>query len=428
MGHPKVIELIDKLKDELGLHKNRPQENSLECIDYYFELIVGYYERVLKAKEEGKYLAGHTVICPIEIFYALDIVPFHIEAFALFHNFFGDVQEYLTLAAEFGFPPEICSAHRVTDAMAIARAFPKPDFFVFSSQACDNTPKSGEGMAELYDESPGYFLDRPCGYSERHIAYYTEELEGLVSFLEEQTGNKMDFDRLQEVVDLSYRLTELYAEINELRNAVPEPLPSEGLFAALAVFWLLAGTPEAVTFFERLRDELAERVSKGIGAVPQEKFRILYTFVLPFFDMGLMDWMEKEHRASIVMWPLESWRGKGEWLVDRDKPLENIARKAFFHPGTYQHYGRIDDYVEDINRCAREYKANAALFFAHIGCRHGCATQRIAKDEMAKLGIPMATIDCDLVDKSFTTTEEVREKLDSFFEILAEKIKTKVSD
>src|SRR3990167_4993486 len=348
MGHPKVIELIDKLKDELGLHKNRPQENSLECIDYYFELIVGYYERVLKAKEEGKYVAGHTVICPIEIFYALDIVPFHIEAFALFHNFFGDVQEYLNLAAEFGFPPEICSAHRVTDAMAIARAFPKPDFFVFSSQACDNTPKSGEGMAELYDESPGYFLDRPCGYSERHIAYYTEEL--------------------------------------------------------------------------------AERVSKGIGAVPQEKFRILYTFVLPFFDMGLMDWMEKEHRASIVMWPLESWRGKGEWLVDRDKPLENIARKAFFHPGTYQHYGRIDDYVEDINRCAREYKANAALFFAHIGCRHGCATQRIAKDEMAKLGIPMATIDCDLVDKSFTTTEEVREKLDSFFEILAEKIKTKVSD
>lgn len=37
MGHPKVIELIDKLKEQLKLHKNRPEENSLEWTSFIFD-------------------------------------------------------------------------------------------------------------------------------------------------------------------------------------------------------------------------------------------------------------------------------------------------------------------------------------------------------------------------------------------------------
>jgi benzoyl-CoA reductase/2-hydroxyglutaryl-CoA dehydratase subunit BcrC/BadD/HgdB len=229
----------------------------------------------------------------------------------------------------------------------------------------------------------------------------------------------MDYDRLKEVLDRSYRITEIYLEINELRKAVPEPFPCEGIFAQMAVFWLLAGTPEAVTFFELLLDEIKQRVKNKVGVVPQERFRLILPFVIPFWDM--VDYIQEEHGAVIAMEMLNTWGGEGKWLLDRDKPLENLARKTFFHPACYQLHGPMEPYVQDMVQIARDYQVDGAINFAHIGCRQACGCIRALKDELQdELGMSMAVIDCDLVDKSFTSREEVCEKLDGFFEILAE--------
>jgi benzoyl-CoA reductase/2-hydroxyglutaryl-CoA dehydratase subunit BcrC/BadD/HgdB len=276
-------------------------------------------------------------------------------------------------------------------------------------------------MAEMYG-SPGYLLDRPYLYDERGLAYYTEEYEGLIEFLEEHTGHKMDYDRLKEAIARSYRVTELCLEINEFRKAVPEPFPTEGLFAQIAVLWLLAGTSEAVTFYEQMRDEVKERVDKGIGVIPKERFRLFFPFVLPFWDMSILDWMQEEHGAIITIDLINIWGSDPYWLKDPDKPVENLARKTFAHPACYQLHGPMEFFLESMVKSAEEYRVDGAVFFAHIGCRQACGCIRALKDELQdRLDLPVAVIDCDLVDKSFTSAEEVRGKLEEFFEMMEEK-------
>lgn len=419
MRNAKVQELIDLLHN--AKERTVREGSALQCTIPYLEYIKAYFERVQTAKEEGKYVAGYTVFCPVEIFYAMDIVPLFIEGYLLYHNFFTDLGDYLELAAQFGFPPEICSAHRVTDAMVLADGFPRPDFFVFSSQACDNTPKSGEGMAELYD-TPCYFLDRPYEYNEQSVNYYAEELKGLIEFLEDHTRRKMDYDRLKEVLELSYKVNQMHVQISEMRKSIPEPVPSEGIFAAMAVGWLLGGTQEAVEYYELLYNEVRERVAQRIAVVPDEKYRIMFPFIIPFWDTSLMDWMEQEHGAVVVIDMLNVWLEDGKWLVDPDNPLENLSRKTFIHPGVCLLHGPMDVWLDNVVKAARDYHADGAIFFSHIGCRQACGGIRAVKDILQeKFSIPLAVIDCDIVDKSFTSTEEVKEKLDSFFEILAEK-------
>lgn len=413
----KVEELIDNLGNE---KQRRIREGSalLSTIPY-LQSIQEYFQQVLTAKEEGKFLVGHTVFCPQEIFYALDIVPLFIEGYLLYNNFFVDLGNYLELAAQAGFPPEICSAHRVTDAMVLSEGFPRPDFFVFSSQACDNTPKSGEGMAELF-RSPCYFLDRPYEYTDRSISYYTEELKGLIEFLEEQTQRKMNYDRLKEVIERSYRVNQSHVEINRLRRNVPSPIPSEGIFSALAVGWLMGGTPEAEAYYQQLLAEVKERAAQKIGVVEKERYRIMYPFIIPFWDTSLMDWMEQEYGAVVVLDMLNTWIEEGKWVRDPDRPLENLARKAFIHPATCLLHGPMEPWLNVMVENAREYQVDGAIFFSHIGCRQACGGIRSIKDELQNLDIPMAVIDCDIVDKSFVSREEVIEKLDSFFERLEE--------
>lgn len=45
--------------------------------------MIQYYEKANRAQQEGRFLVGHCVLMPIEVFYALTLVPFHQEGFSL---------------------------------------------------------------------------------------------------------------------------------------------------------------------------------------------------------------------------------------------------------------------------------------------------------------------------------------------------------
>jgi benzoyl-CoA reductase/2-hydroxyglutaryl-CoA dehydratase subunit BcrC/BadD/HgdB len=275
-------------------------------------------------------------------------------------------------------------------------------------------------MAELQGV-PYYLMDRPYDLTKENFDYYVGEIKDLIEYLEEQFDRKLDYDRLKEGVMKSYRVTELCMEINELRKAIPEPLSCEGIFAQTAVSWMLSGTDEAVTFYENMVKELREKVKNKVGAVPDERFRLLFSFLIPFWDMSIMDWMQEKHGAVVVMDLLNVWGGDSQWIIDPDKPIENLAMKTFLHPAGCLLHGPVEPYKEAVVRCAKEYSADGAIFFSHIGCRQACACMRTIKDVLQEqVGIPMVNVDCDIVDKTFTTREEQLEALESFFERLEE--------
>ena len=85
-------------------------------------------------------------------------------------------------------------------------------------------------------------------------------------------------------------------------------------------------------------------------------------------------------------------------------------------------YGPLDEPVlKDIIDCAEQYKVDGAVYWAFIGCRHTCATIRIFKDILTEIDVPMVTIDCDLVDPTINSEEEIRGKLEQFFELLEDR-------
>ncbi len=45
----------------------------------YYSLLAGCFRKVQKAREEGKFVVGHTIFVPTELLYAMDIVPMYLE-------------------------------------------------------------------------------------------------------------------------------------------------------------------------------------------------------------------------------------------------------------------------------------------------------------------------------------------------------------
>jgi benzoyl-CoA reductase/2-hydroxyglutaryl-CoA dehydratase subunit BcrC/BadD/HgdB len=167
---------------------------------------------------------------------------------------------------------------------------------------CDGSYKSGDLLRHLYG-IPGFVLDRPYRYDESDARYYAQELEELVGFLEGVTGRKLDWDRLARSMECSRRMTELHQEIYRLRRSVPCPAPNRLGTQLMFLGWLYMGTPQGVEFFETVLAELQERVDRGQGYVPQERFRLLNIFPPPGHKMKLLDWMEREHGAVVAADP-----------------------------------------------------------------------------------------------------------------------------
>jgi len=400
------------------MNRSRPEARGSQTL--YFNLLAEYYTRVSNAHRDGKLLAAHTVFFPTEILYAMDIVPMHTEMTTWLHALFLREQaELLAKGAELGLAPEICSPHRGVAGIFAMDAIPHPDVILWSNLICDNTAKAGELMMEL-SNSPGFFLDNPFQDSPGEMDYLVGELEEMVHFLEEKSGRKMDWNKLSEMIEHTDREIELYREISELRKAVPSPMSIVGYLELLSADYMFPGQPEALQYLTLLRDELKETIQEGKGAVSQERFRLMTLFVPPMYMISSLGNLFEEKGAVSVVEPMFTRWSEGK--LDPDRPLESVAKKSFLIPERRSMYGPLSQQaLQDITDSAEQYKIDGAIYWAFMGCRHTCATIKVMKDLLNEIDIPMLTIDCDIVDPTITSEEEVRDKLEQFFEMLEDR-------
>lgn len=203
----------------------------------------------VQAKEEGKPIAYSFICCCYdEILRAMDIVPVWTENYAGICGAKRDAQRFLERAEAENFSRSLCTyalcglgfdAWR-EELGEMPPESPwggqvKPDMMLGSGQMlCDPRNKWYQAAQHYMPDVPVYEVGLPWppyeddyDYREvqdHYIKYMVEQLRGLVEFLERQTGRKMDWDRLSELVDLADRTWNLIWEAYELRRAVPTPM------------------------------------------------------------------------------------------------------------------------------------------------------------------------------------------------------------
>ncbi len=413
----KLNSIIRACRIIVKMNQANPEMRKSEAM--YYQMLANYYTRLLNASKDGDFVAAHTVFFPAEILYAMDIVPMHTETTTwMIALFTGDSADMLAAGAELGLASEICSPHRGLAGAFAMGALPRPDAMLWSNLVCDNTAKSGELLMEI-NNCPGFFIDHPFQNSEDEEKYLVGELNDMVHFLEEKSGRKMNWDQLAGIVAQMDRQIKLLREISELRKAVPTPFNPQGFLQLLTVDYLFPGLPEATVYLETLRDELAEKVKSGKGAVSPERFRLMSLFIPPMYLIGFLEKISQEYGAVSVTEPFFTYWGDGE--LDPAKPLESVAKKSYMIP-EMRMYGPLDERaLEGITDCAEQYKVDGAIYYADVGCRHTCATIKLFKDVLNRQDVPVLTLDCDVVDPTITSEEDVREKLEQFFELLEDR-------
>jgi len=409
--------------------------------------------RAQQAKAEGKPVAYTFIVCVYdEIIRAMDIVPMWTENYAGICAAKRDAQRFLEKAEAENFSRSLCTYALCGLGFDIWRGelgeMPpdapwggqvKPDMMLGSGQmVCDPRNKWYQAAQHYMPDVPVYEVELPwppyeADYDYRevqdyYIKYIVEQLRGLVRFLEKQTGKKMDWDRLSELVDITDRTWNIIWEAYELRKAIPCPMDTGDAMNTMVPMAFMMGTQEAFDFYKDLYDELQRKIANREGVVSEEKYRLLWGGGLPaWFALADFNYFNSKGAVFPVETTYRSVEAIYNFDVDLTKfsdPLEHMAwrwlkywtywyDKARQRPGSHPDVERLIQYIED-------YKIDGVVIHEAFSCRtwHPGLIWQLNLLKKVYRDIPSLILESDIVDISSYSEADTRARIDAFIETL----------
>jgi benzoyl-CoA reductase/2-hydroxyglutaryl-CoA dehydratase subunit BcrC/BadD/HgdB len=386
------------------------------------EMMTAYFEEVTEARAKGEPLAWTNFGVPSELFWAMDIVPVIIDVVTGLVAPTEDAARYIDLAEE-KIPDHLCSNNKVLLGAMLSGEITPPDFIVHPAAPCDSNLATYPVMAEVFGSS-FFCIDMPYLKNEKATRYIAGELKRLVSLVEEKTGRKLDLDRLRQAMVHSNAAHEHYLELSKLRETVPCPCMGLDTLAEYPAVLSLAGRPELVDYLADRREKTGKKVDRGEGTLPpgEEKYRLVWIYGAPAFDLFTFMWLEQEHGAvsvanmnsNFVMKPVED-------ISSLDSILLGLAEKVTLMPMTRECSGPWENYLDATLDLCRRFKADAAVFAGHVACKANWAITKLVKDRIRdELGIPTLVLEVDLFDERLLSSEQIQARFDEFFAAVME--------
>lgn len=379
-----------------------------------------YLQRRLLA--QFRPLAYVTSGAPVEVLEAMGILTLYPENYGALCGARKIAVDLCQVAEANSYPADLCSYARshigavLQPRIAPLNGLPRPDLLVCCNNICGTVLKWYEALAELY-HVPLFVVDVPFQRTtpaEPHIiAYVADQLRELAAWLEAHTGRRLRPDRFRATLALSQRAIVLWQEILGLGRYRPSPVNAPDLFIAMAPIVALRGTRQATYAYRRLRAELDQRVARGIGAVPGERYRLLwdniaiwyrlYRFFHPFMDAG----------ACFVADTYTS-----AWTVTPDPDAEPFASLARAYTGVFINVD-LPTRLRAIADLARRFQVDGIVMHANRSCKPFSIAQNDVRDRLRdELGLPVLILEADMCDARLYNEGAVQERVAAFLEML----------
>jgi benzoyl-CoA reductase subunit B len=259
--------------------------------------------------------------------------------------------------------------------------------------------------------------------------YVVKQLkETVIPALEKVSGVKFDIDRLRQYMRESAKAEEDLVAV--LQSAKNRPSPIDGYFGGVyyigPIFTAFRGTPDASKFYGMLRSEIEQRVRDGKGPITpdgemtSERYRLVvegppnWTSFRDFWKMFYED------GAVVVTSTYAKVGGLYDFGFrhDPDRPLESLAEYCM---GCYTNLN-LPQRIDMICKYIEEYQADGLLINSIKSCNSFSAGQLLILREVEKrTGKPAAFIETDLVDPRYFSAANVKNRLESYFQMIEQK-------
>ena len=404
------------------------------------QMMATHFDRLTSAKENGAKVASTFVPGNLnELLMCFDLVNNLPEVNAIQSGLRRKSGSYVMEAEKMGHSEDVCTYVKSDIGMMAkgnigpnGKELPAPDVLMLSYTGCFTFMKWFELLREEY-KCETIFLQTPYvadgEITPNMIQYMVKQFkEDVIPKLERVSGVKFDIDRLCEYLAKSAKAEDDLVHVLQSGKHVRSPIDAYfgGIYYIGPIFGAFRGTDDAIDYYKYLRAEVDARVKAGLGPVTpdgpmgEEKYRLVdegppnYTNFRQFWKMFY------DEGATVVASSYTKVGGTYDYGFRHDpsKPLESLAEYCL---GVYTNRSlpmRIDMLVDYIN----EYQADGLLVNSIKSCNSFSAGQLLMMREVEKrTGKPAAFVETDLVDPRYFSAANVKNRLESYFQMIEQK-------
>jgi benzoyl-CoA reductase/2-hydroxyglutaryl-CoA dehydratase subunit BcrC/BadD/HgdB len=384
---------------------------------WMFNVQKTYWDEVRDAHKNGKKVIFFGGPAPIELIYAFDAVPFFLDMMPTRIASKVDLTAVYVDEAEKYVPPTVCGLDKVELGVALKGHYGvEPDGFVYCTVPCDSARVCHPAIDKILGV-PSFRLDVPFRRDKRGYTYLATQYKDFIAYMEELTGNKMDWDKYAEIAKVSNEANEYMEKIADLRKLKPCPLPGR-LLVLNELAGCMSGHPAMAEYMKTQYKIGKSLADKGIGAVKEEKHRVSWLQNIVWANVGLLDWMEETYGAVMVMDGFGYQKGVPfEDYTDKDSMLYTQAEKTLTVPMIHGASGPAEHFVKIVEDIMDQYKVDVSMFIGHVGCKHTFAAEKIVTDMIQdKFDIPTLTVELDSIDMRYKGIDEVKTEIAEYME------------
>lgn len=342
-----------------------------------------------------------------------------------------------------GFARDLCSYMRTywgsiyINKYLFGGPFPKPDFN-FQTQICCSHSKWYQHASKL-EHVPDFYIDVGVGpykeLDESRLMYVVNQGLEAIKWMEKITGRQYNEELFIKAVKNEMRSTSLWAEICTLNKAVPAPLDEKTMYSLYVLATINKAKQWCADFYQELRDEVADRVKRGIAAVGNERCRVMSDTQPPWAFLKIFRYLEEFGAVSVgslYTFGLEgifetkpdgSWgprttpMDQGVEIKTREQAMRLYAEWNLSKP-QWQHFYDPRLKTEMMKTIVKEWKVNGVMLHLNRGCEGlslGIMENRLG---LAAAGIPVMTYEGNMGDDREFDIGRTQNRVDSFMETL----------
>ncbi len=398
------------------------EKRKIKAVARMKEIMTTYYIDAKTAEQTGKKVAWITSGGPVEPLIAMDIIPIYPENHGAMIGASKMGVDLCSKAEAMGYSSDLCSYARSDISCATVNGgpiggLPKPDMLVCCTNICGTVLKWYEIQARYFG-CPLFILDTPfchTGFHDEMRRYVRKQLDEYVAFLEAAAGRRFDYDRLKEVGRLSIEGQRLWQAVLDTAAHKPAPLSAFDAFFHLALIVTLRGQQQTIDYYKILLAEMKERIAAGIGAVPDERYRLLWDNLPVWFRTK---WLSEKFAAAgaclVADTYTSAWCGSLKY-ADENNFLESMAE---CYTRIYLNIG-VDEMADMVVGMIDKYAADGLVMHSNRSCKpYSLGQYDIQRLVQERRGIPTLMIEADMVDERSFAEGPTETRIEAFMEML----------
>ena len=411
-------------------------------------MLADQFMQLSQTKETGKkvvytFVPGNLT----ELIYAFDMLPVYPEINSLQSGMRMKSRDYIRDAEDMGYSEDVCSYVKCDIGMMLqgnigptGQQLPDPDLLLLSYTGCFVFMKWFENLKQLYPNTEIAMLHIP--YQEagkiqpEQVKYIQDQLTTeVIPKMEKVSGRKFTPDKLGMTMDLSAKAEDLLIEVFDSAQNKPSPIDAYfgGVYYIGPIFTAFRGSEECVKYYEELLEEVNYRVANKLGPITPDGY------------------LEKERFRLVVEGPPNWTHFRGFWKMFyelgavfvgstytrvggvyddgfRHSSKDSLASLAEYCLGCYTNRN-LPQRIDLLSGFVTKYKADGLLVNSIKSCNSFSAGQLVMMREIEeKLEVPVGFIETDLVDPRYYSYSNIKNRLDSFFQMLEQRQSVVVSD